>query len=389
MHENFLAVAARLSDEALLARVQVLARQSRQVTVELLAHLAELDRRKLYRGQGTGKLFAYCTEVLCLSEAAAFNRIKAARAARKFPVILDLLADGRVNLTTIRLLAPHLTPENHTSRLAEAQGMTRRQVDKLVARLAPRPDVKPSIRRLPAPQDGDAALAAAATQHEEAPSSVTLPSTAPPAPMVGAGAIVRRPVPGPHRPAVAPLSPDRYRLQITIDEEAHDDLRCLQDLMRRDIPDGDPATIVTRALKLLRQSAEKRAFAATSQPRPGRATKAGSRHLPASVERTVWQRDGGQCAFVATNGRRCSERSYIEFHHANEPYAFGGAATVANISLRCRAHNVYESELIFGPFDPSRVRETLAIYERSGGRVTGPGTSRAARAVNPSAPAIG
>ena len=132
----------------------------------------------------------------------------------------------------------------------------------------------------------------------------------------------------------------------------------------------------TRALKLLRQAAEKKAFAATSRPRPGRTAKAGSRHIPASVERAVWRRDGGQCAFVAKNGHRCTERSYLEYHHANEPYALGGEATVENISLRCRAHNVYESELIFGPFDPSRVRETPAIDDRSLGPVTGPGTSR-------------
>ena len=79
------------------------------------------------------------------------------------------------------------------------------------------------------------------------------------------------------------------------------------------------------------------------------------------------ERDGGQCAFVAKNGRRCTERSYIEFHHANEPYALGGEATVENISLRCRAHNVYESELIFGPYDPSRVRETPRRMDSVGG----------------------
>jgi 5-methylcytosine-specific restriction endonuclease McrA len=160
-----------------------------------------------------------------------------------------------------------------------------------------------------------------------------------------------------------------------MDEDAHGDLRCLQDLLRRDIPDGDPAAIVARALKLLRLAAEKRAFSATSKPRPDRTSKAGSRDIPASVERAVWRRDGGQCAFVAKNGRRCTERSYLEYHHTNEPHALGGEPTVENISLHCRAHNVYESEMIFGPFDPSRVREAPATYERSARPVTGPGTS--------------
>ena len=86
-------------------------------------------------------------------------------------------------------------------------------------------------------------------------------------------------------------------------------------------------------------------------------------------------RDGGQCAFVATDGRRCTERSYIEYHHANVPYALGGEATVENISLRCRDHNVYESERIFGPYDPFCVREAPAPYATSIGLATGPGTS--------------
>jgi hypothetical protein len=161
-------------------------------------------------------------------------------------------------------------------------------------------------------------------------------------------------------------------VQITLGQEAHDDLRALQDMMRREIPDGDPAVIVARGLKLLRQQAQRKVFAATPRPRAAKATKAGSRNIPANVERTVWQRDGGQCAFIAVNGRRCTERSYIEFHHKS-PYAIGGEPTVNNISLRCREHNEYESELIFGAYDTSRVRETPAVYGRSMGSILVPG----------------
>ena len=358
MNTNLLTIAAQLSDDALHARLKFLAQDSRQTTVELIAHLAEFATRKLHRAQGPGRLFGYCTEILRFSEAAACNRIKAAKAVRKFPVILDLLTDGSVNLTTIRLLAPHLTAENHRDLLEEAKGMTRRQVDKVVARLAPKADVPASIRTLPAPRENiqdTGAVTPAIPAREKQETTTCL-----------------RPQLTTHRPVVAPLSPERYRVQLTIGEEAHDDLRCLQDLMRREIPDGDPAVIVARALKLLRQAVEKKAFAATSKPRQGRTPRPGSRHIPASVERVVWQRDGGQCAFVAENGRRCTERSYIEFHHQS-PHAVGGEPTVANISLRCREHNEYESELIFGPYDPARVRETPAVYGRSMGSLLVPG----------------
>src|SRR5260221_2478784 len=287
-------------------------------------------------------------KILRFSEAAACNRIKAARAARKFPVILGLLTDGSVNLTTVRLLAPHLRPENHRAILAEATGMTRRQVDKLVARLAPQPDVPPSIRKLPAP-----------TFVAAVPVTVTLGLERP-------TAIAAALPPAVQRPAIAPLSPERYRVQVTVGPETEGQLRRLQDLLRGEIPDGDPGAIFARALPLLLREVERRKFAATTKPRPGRGTKAGSRHVPADVQRKAWQCDGGQCGYVSKDGRRCTERSYLEFHHT-EPYSFGGEATVENISLRRRAHNVYEGELIFGPYDPSRVRETPAVYGHSGG----------------------
>jgi hypothetical protein len=365
MNTNLLTIAGQLSDDALRSRLKLLAQGSRQTTVELIAHLAEFATRKLHRAEGPGRLFGYCTQILRFSEAAACNRIKAAKAVRKFPVILDLLTDGSVNLTTIRLLAPHLTAENHGDLLAEATGMTRRQVDKLVARLAPKPDVPPSIRKLPAPAPCAQAErgVTATTTAEEEPQSVGAPETS---------TTPITPPPASHRSVVAPLSPERYRLQLTVGEDTHDDLRCLQELMRREIPDGDPAVIVARALKLLRQEAQRKAFAATPRPRPAKGTKPGSRHIPANVQRTVWERDGGQCAFVAKNGRRCTERSYIEFHHQSL-YAFGGEPTVDNISLRCAQHNEYESELIFGPYDPSRVRETPAVYANSIGPLLVPG----------------
>src|SRR5262245_26175475 len=121
-HQELLATAAGLSDPELRRRVASLAGQEREATAELVGHLAELDARKLYLAEGYGSLFAYCTEALRLSENATYNRIEAARLSRRFPVILDRLADGSLNLSTARLLAPHLRPDNFDSVVAKAQG---------------------------------------------------------------------------------------------------------------------------------------------------------------------------------------------------------------------------------------------------------------------------
>jgi hypothetical protein len=439
MQDTLFGIAARLTDDELLRRVRLLATREREATVELVAHLAEMDTRKLHLAQGYGSLFSYCTEVLRLAEHAAYNRIEAARASRKFPVVMDRLADGSLNLSSVRLLAPHLTPENHESVLDEAARKSKREVEALVARLAPRPDVPPSVRKLAPHRQLPQAPAASAAAGTAAPAVVATTDAAATVPSVsatatgateatdvaevtagtaaaaanecaeatgvdagtaagtsgspvepgaevtglsGSPASLRVPTLGLpavppatslSRPLVVPLSPQRYRVQFTVGRETHDNLRRAQDLLRREIPDGDPGLIFDRALRLLLEDIARKKLAATSKPRPGRPTAERSRHVPAHVKRAVWLRDGGQCAFVARSGRRCRERAILEFHHV-DPYAIGGETTSANLSLRCRAHNVHEAERLFGPFAPV-VRGSIWHSVEPDDRTTRPGAS--------------
>ena len=348
MKTNILAIAAGLSDQDLLTRLSVLAGREREATVELLAHLAALDARPaVYAAQGYGSLFSYCTHALRLSEDTACNRIEAARASRRFPVILDLLASGELTLTSVRLLRRHLTPDNHRAVLARASGRSRQQIDVLVAELAPQPDVPSSVRKLPtftAIAPSSAAPAPVATSVPE-PTRATAPLPA---------AFVPTP-----RPIVRATAPERYRVQFTIGPETHERLRRVQALLRREIPDGDPGKIFDRALSLLLEKVEKTKLGAAAKPRPCPPIRPRtdnivpkpalrSRSVPRAVKRVTWPRDGGQCAFVSPTGRRCSERTFLEFHHV-QAHAKQGPATVANISLRCWRHNQYEAELIFGP----------------------------------------
>jgi hypothetical protein len=354
MNTNMIAVASSLSDHDLLDRIAALAGKEREASAELVAHLAALDDRpSLYAAGGYGSLFDYCTQVLRLSEDATCNRIHAARACRSFPVILDHLASGAMSLTSVRLLRWHLTPENHEAVLARACGRSRREIEALVAELAPRPDVPSSVRKLPS-----VTLVGAPTPV----SAPTLPATSVEA------AIVAPPEPPPpfrpppvvptRRPIVETTSPERYRVQFTIGKESHDKLRRVQALLRREIPDGDPAAIFDRALSLLLEKVEKTKLAQTTKPRTPRPIRPGTdwqirtpvlapRDIPRHVQRAAWGREGGQCGFVAPDGHRCTERTFLEFHHIR-PFALGGLATVENISLRCRRHNQYEAELAFG-----------------------------------------
>jgi hypothetical protein len=338
MNTNMLSVASGLSDHDLLDRIAALAGRERETSADLVAHLAALDARpSLYAAQGCGSLFGYCTQVLRLSEDAACNRIDAARVARRFPMVLERLASGELSLSTVRLLRPHLTEGNYVAVLTKASGRSRQDVLELIAELAPRPDVPSSIRKLP----------------------TTMPLVAPPAtaatsPVVAATVVESVPPiltpPPTRRPIIEPTAPGRYRVQFTVGKDTHDKLRRLQALLRREIPSGDPGAIFDRAVTLLLEKVEKAKLGATTKPRPIRpgTDRSHSRHVPNQSRRVAWSKDGGQCAFVARDGRRCTERAFIEFHHV-DAHALGGASTPDNIGLRCRRHNQYEAERVFGP----------------------------------------
>ena len=351
MNTNMFALASGLSDHDLLTRIGALAGRERETSAELVAHLAALDARpSLYAARGHGSLFSYCTQVLRLSEDAACNRIDAARVVGRFPMVLDRLASGALSLTTVRLLRPHLTEENHVAVVTKASGWSRQEVLELIAELAPRPDVAPSVRKLPTTPPLPAANASAVAVTGE---SVAGPVAAEPAPSFLT-------TPPSHRPLIEPTAPERYRVQFTIGKESHDRLRRLQALLRREIPNGDPGAIFDRAVALLLEQVEKTKLGMTTKPRPIRpgTDRSRSRHVPNDSKRVVWRQDGGQCGFVAPSGQRCTERAFLEFHHV-EPYARGGPATSENIALRCRRHNQYEAERVFGrrtlfPDDPVR-----------------------------------
>jgi hypothetical protein len=357
MDPKVLSAVGQLSNHELLERVKHLAAFERKATVSLIAHLAELDERRLYLAEGYSSLFVYCTQVLHLSEHAAYGRIEAARVIRRFPIILERLEDGSLNLTTVGLLAAHLTPENHREVLDMARHKSKRQVEEFLAQLHPQPPVSASVRRLPVPSRTatapvalhDAAASIPQIGHGPGVTSSDLPSAA-------------TSVPPPARPAVVtPLAPQRYKVQFTANATMVEKLRLAQDLLRHQIPDGDPAKIFDRALTVLLEDLAKKKVAAVGRPRGNGGTATGSRHIPAEVKRTVWLRDGGRCAFVSRTGRRCTEGGFLEFHHVT-PYAAGGEATADNIQLRCRAHNAYEADLCFGLRHPGRVREERACY---------------------------
>lgn len=335
-----------LANDAVMDGLKHLVRTHNELTSELLAYIAEVDKRKLYLAEGYCSISAFCIEALGFSEAAAFHRVTAARLARRFPIVLQLVAAGAIHLSGLKVLGPHLTEANHAELLAAAKGRTRRQIEALVARLtsAPMPEPGPTIR--PIAGSGDPAPAA----DPDAADAVHAADAA----------------------DKSPIAPERLRVQFAAPGSFGDKLERARALLRHQIPSGDIAVILERALDGLIAHTENKRFAATDSPRepkPGR-TRRRTRHIPADLKRAVYERDAGRCTFVGTSGHRCNTESFIEYHHST-PFSMGGDATVDNIRILCAGHNRHQAELDYGP-------EVIASARRANRKTGAPSAASAA-----------
>jgi 5-methylcytosine-specific restriction endonuclease McrA len=293
-------------------------------------------------------MFAFCTKRFRMSEAIAAKRIRAGRTAYDFPCIFGMVARGELHLSGVHQLAGHLTEDNHEEVLQRAKHKSMREIEQLIASIAPKPDVPSSIRALPTRK----------TEHR-LPIETSHPNPSPPR--------ASNPIPGSPKPRsrAVPLAPRRYKLQVTIGQETRDKLSELQALLSHQIPDGDPAKILDRALDALLAETKKKKAALTERPRLGR--KKGStktRAIPARTRREVFKRDEGRCVFVDAEGRRCSSTWQVEFHH-RIPYGRGGTHDIDNIELRCRGHNQYEADLEYGARFMATRRHSASDHARS------------------------
>ncbi len=381
---NTESVAAMGNDE-LVEATRELVRRSCAVEAELLLHLGEIDQRRLYLDRAFPSMFAFCTRELGFSEGAAYNRISVARAARRLPALIDAVRSGSVHLAGLRLLAPHLTDENHAEVLQRAAGRSKEEIGELVAALAPRRPLPPVLRKLPDQSGFRLALA----PQDEAEVDPGAPwSAAPPAPAPQGDTVVDaqsgppaaapgRARTGPAGPPVTPIAADIYRLHLTIPRELRDEIREAQDLLRHRVPDGDLAKIFHMALKTLVAQVKKerfavgrkaRAAAVESGPdeprrgpgesvhRPGDSGRTPgesqhgpgeSRHVPDAMKRAVYERDGGRCAFTDAEGRRCEETAALEIDHL-DGFARTHRHELDALRLLCRAHNQHAADKMYG-----------------------------------------
>jgi hypothetical protein len=433
-----LEIVKRLTNDELVVRVRHCVREDRRVSAQLLAHLAEIEARGLHRDLGYESMFEYAVRVLHMSDSEAGLRLHAARFARKFPASLEMLSRGELHLTAMKLLAPVLTPEN--SELLNMSCLkTKQEIQLLIAKHCPQPDVPDAVRRLPTTRYASAGAVAARTDsltvHPRGESAGELPTQLPDsriaasastsatdATRAGTHAVVSpsdspgdlgqpttaartwlarsdvdrdaetcaRPLlasPVPHasnREPAVPIREGRYKIEFTAGQRVRNLLQEAQDLFRNQLPNGDIEVLVERALLLLVSERKKQLYAQTGKPRRSSnasssavtsSSNPNSRHIPSAIKRRVYARDKGQCRFVNPAGERCCARSRLEFHHI-QAFGFGGPPTERNIVLFCRAHNALVAERDFSREHIERcIRASQAARSRAS--AAKPSTQRA------------
>jgi 5-methylcytosine-specific restriction endonuclease McrA len=353
-----------LGDADLVRQLAALVNRDRATTAMLLAHIAEVDDRGLYRPPGYPSMHAYCMGELRFSEDAAYKRIRAARAGRKFPVLFTALADGRFHLAALYLLAPHFTLENVDELIEAATHRSKSDIEELIARRFGVPgspiSLRPLIRAVaPIPPPTPSAQLMTASGNDDSPAGESLTgdtqlAMAPePSHQKNYGQLAPGPVGGTQVQSLSQNCPV-FLVRLTVPKSTCDKLHYAQSLLNHAVPAGDLAQVFDRALDALISQLEVRKLGASTRDLRGREEHApasgvgrASRYIPAAVRRAVWERDQGRCTFVSITGGRCRSRRFLEMDHV-VPAARGGKATVQNLRLRCSAHNQYEAERAFG-----------------------------------------
>lgn len=367
-----------LSDDALIDRVDSLSRTERCDTLDVLRHLIEVDRRRLWRTLEYQSMFDYCVRRLRYSEGAASRRIRTARLIARCPRVYHRIRDGRLSVCAVAKIARAVLDDGRTDLIDQIEGKRLDQIDAIIAtHKDPSRPVRESIRLLcverrvdagreKPPQLGsggaDAPAGAKPTKNTTAPATANSgPADGPNAGDSPANAV---PVGGP-----ATRSQDDggrhtvvervFRFQFGVDAATMAKFSRVQSIAARragrhvDLSDlfgvlcdtylerHDP---VQRA-----QRSEKRRRKTAAPPRPGKGQErpARARHLPQPVRDAVIRRDGGRCTFVDSTGRRCTETIDLEIDHV-KPFALGGEHEMANLRVMCAAHNRLMAERTFG-----------------------------------------
>ena len=327
-----------LSTEELDRSAEKLVRAEKRNLALVIAHIAEMSRRKGQLERGYKNLFEYCTRRLHLSEGSVALRIQVANVSRRFPQILVALAENRISLTVAGLLAPVLTESNVEKVLGDCVGMTKREAEEYLVTLRPKPVFAPSIRQAPSRPQEEVRLASTLPVQE---------ATSP------------RPTPRVSPSILEPARPELFNFRFAADRKFKEKFERLAEVLGVENPLQHMAEIMEQAMDI---ALDKKDVKRKRARRLARDAKRGgekpqekscpdkisnSRYIPSEVRERVHERAGHQCQYFGPDGTRCGSRTGLEIEH-QRPFALFRSHDEKYLGLFCRQHNRWSAEKVFG-----------------------------------------
>jgi hypothetical protein len=289
-----------LSNQALLDRTSELARDERKITLEILHHLREIERRKLFAELGYPSLFEYCVKHLGYSEASAQRRIASMRLLKEVPDLEESVQKGQVSISTLAKAQSFFKKEKAFQTFSsltkkhiieKVSGKSNREVERTLLSLSLSPEMH-------------------------------------------------------FKEKVKIVSPSKVEMTFFADNELQIVLEKIRSVLSHKLESGTLTEMISFIAK---------AYWEKIDPcRAIRAKKLVSRAqvhfdtITTAIKRAVWKRDNGECAFTNTQGKKCKSTYRLQFDHFPIPKAKGGPSTEENLRLTCFQHNAFHAVQKFG-----------------------------------------
>jgi len=355
-----------LKSSELLDQFSKLILVERKATAWVIVHLIEIEKRKLHVREGFPSLFQFCLEKFNFSEGGIYKRIQAARVVRNHPQVLTLLREGKINLSTVKLISAYLTHENESSILKNVEFKSNKDTEKVLARMFPQEDeFKDTIRKLPVPRMGQ-------NGHGTFPPESALGTPLGSNEGIKNNQITRRAASNALKnradQIIKPISASRYKIEFSVDEAFSKKLQRAKEVLSHKYPQGSLEDIFEAALDVLlskkdmNRSPKKNAISMKNVRKNISAASQQTRYISLSTRRIVFKRDQGKCTYISPEGKRCHSKRFIEIDHVR-PFALGGKGSAQNLRLLCRTHNQFRSMKTFSKsFSGGNRRAGLRLF---------------------------
>jgi hypothetical protein len=358
-----LAVISQKTDICLLAAAQKLATAEKKTQVALIAHLAEITRRKLHLDQGYASMFDYCLRALHLASGEIWLRLQVSSCCGRFPELLEELASGGLNLTSAGKVSAFLREDNKTTILQNCRGKTTREVEEYLCTLKPKPTVPSSIHRCPR------STQVMRTTEQIRESEHRLPGERELFPAENSEAATNAadhaPPPAAKPSRLEVLGDERYHLHCTISAVQRRKLERLAEVLGIDNPVRNLPALLEQAIDIALKAKDpahprraKQVVPTETSQEQSSSSAPRSRYIPAAIKRAVFQRDEYRCQFRAADGTRCPQRTHLCIDHI-VPFAQGGTNEIPNLQLLCARHNLRKMERDFSfSWHPARQQQS-------------------------------